>query len=364
MVDIISRLGAGYKLGQEIAQAPQRNRLQDLILQQQQQALQGQQQKAQQQQEGFDQQKVMRNIGVSLRAIQSLQSTPLEQRPQVLQGIIPQMEQLGMDASRLADADLSDQGLSSHRATLQAFAQDPKGKMTEFQKQTIEARKAALEQPTANERDLATYQRLKKESPEDAEAFGRATNLLPDAEDLSSTAEKALITAQDDYFKGAKDAREYDLLADDFARMASEIPAGSSFSFQEFLKRVAGSQDEASELRRRFSAVRLSEALKNLPPGPATDRDVAEAFKGVPPESASPQQVVSFLRGSAKLKALDNEFNLFKADYISKKNNTKGFLKAWQEKLESGDVEALSLFNQQPAQQQAPTSGVKFLGFE
>ena len=362
MVDIINRLQSGFNLGQQIQQAPQQRRLQDLLFQQQQQAVQSGQQQAQRQQQEFDQSRIMRNIGISVRAIDALKGLRPEQRQQALQGMIPRMQQFGIDTSRFAEADLSDQGLDSYRASLQAFIQDPKGAMTEFQKQTIAARKAALDKPTANERDLATYQRLKKESPEDAEAFGRSTGLLPEAEDLSSTAEKALITAQDDYFKGSKDAREYDLLANDFERMAKEIPAGSSFTFQEFLKRVTGSQDEASELRRRFSAVRLSEALQNLPPGPATDRDVEEAFKGVPPESASPQQVVSFLRGSAKLKALDNEFNLFKADYISKKNNTKGLLNAWKEKLESGDVEALSLFDQ-PTQQQ-PSGGVRFLGFE
>lgn len=146
MVDIISSLGAGYKLGQQMAQAPQRNKLQELMLKQQQQALQGQRQKAQQQQEGFDQQKVMRNIGVSLRAIKSLQSTPLEQRPQVLQGIIPQMEQLGMDTSRLVDADLSDEGLASYGATLQAFAQDPKGSMTEYQRRNLDLQERRLTQ--------------------------------------------------------------------------------------------------------------------------------------------------------------------------------------------------------------------------
>lgn len=246
------------------------------------------------------------------------------------------------DDGDVPDSELTDNFITSSISALQS---GPNSRLTEYQKQSLALQKERLNQPTANERDLKTYQRLKKESPEDAKMFAQDVGLLPKEDTLSSTGEKALLDAQDSYFKGSKDAREYELLAGDFERETANLPAGVNYSINEFIKNVTGSQDEATELRRRFNSVRLSEALVNLPPGPATDKDVQEAFKGVPKEGASPQQVVSFLRGSAKLKKLDNEFNLFKADYISEKNNTKGLLKAWQKKMRDGDVEALSEFN-------------------
>jgi len=370
----LQSLMEGFRAGEEIRQAPQRQQLADLILQQQQlgltkqqQALKQTQMQAEREDAQLDQAKAIQRSRILNQSARAMKQIPLANRQQVFTQMLPRLEQFGIELGD-QQPDLSDAGLDVYIAQTQGFISDPQGAMTEFQRRSLDLRTKQLSQPTANERDLATYQRLQKESPKDAEAFGRSTGLLPKAEKLSSTAEKALINAQDDYFKGTKDAREYNILANDFERMQSELPAGTSLTFQEFLKRATGSQDEATELRRRFNAVRLSEALVNLPPGAATDRDVEEAFKGVPPENAGTDQVIRFLRGTAKLKALDNEFNLFRADYISTHNNTKGLLKAWQGRMSSGEVDALELF--EPQQQQAtqqPVSlpgGVKFLGFE
>jgi hypothetical protein len=91
-----------------------------------------------------------------------------------------------------------------------------------------------------------------------------------------------------------------------------------------------GTQDDVSELKRRFNQVRLSEGLKNLPPGPATDRDVQEAFKGVPKENASPEQVTSFLRGASRLARFEAGYNQYKSDYISRNSTGKGLNQGWR----------------------------------
>ncbi|MCH8329306.1 MAG: hypothetical protein IIB81_02855, partial [Nanoarchaeota archaeon] len=121
----------------------------------------------------------------------------------------------------------------------------------------------------------------------------------------------------------------------DFERIQAELPAGASQSFSESLKSILGTQDDVTEFRRRFNKVRLSEGLKSLPPGPATDKDVEEAFKGVPKENASPQQVASFLRGAARLARFDAGFNQFKADFISKNSTAKNLNKNWRKTIES-----------------------------
>ena len=150
---------------------------------------------------------------------------------------------------------------------------------------------------------------------------------------LSAGLEKSLLQTQDDTRQAMQAANEYDVLAGDFER--ADIPAGVAASFSETLKEILGSEDDVTEFRRRFNKVRLSEGLKNLPPGPATDRDVIEAFKGVPKENASKEQVISFLKGSARLARIDAAYNMFKSDYISNNATAKGLAKEWRASVTS-----------------------------
>lgn len=149
---------------------------------------------------------------------------------------------------------------------------------------------------------------------------------------LSAPAEKALIEAQDTVVEAQRDANEFDRLATEFDAINA---GGVALSLEEGVRRILGTQDAETEFRRRFNKVRLSEGLKNLPPGPATDRDVQEAFKGVPPENAGPEQVASFLRGAAKLARFQAGYNQFKADAISSTGNVRNLNKQWRSKVMS-----------------------------
>lgn len=152
-------------------------------------------------------------------------------------------------------------------------------------------------------------------------------------EKLSAGLEKRLIESQDLAELSSRQATEFNILADQVE--ALDLSGGFVAGTSELFKRFLGTQDDVTELRRRFNKVRLSEGLKNLPPGPATDRDVQEAFKGVPPENAPAQQIISFLRGAAKLAKYDSAYNQFKSDYISNESTSKGLLKAWRGKVTS-----------------------------
>jgi hypothetical protein len=154
---------------------------------------------------------------------------------------------------------------------------------------------------------------------------------------LSATLEKALLTAQDESVNASRSATEFDILADQVSEL--DLSGGLLASTTETFKQLLGTQDDVTELRRRFNKVRLSEGLKNLPPGPATDRDVKEAFKGVPPENAPASQIASFLRGAAKMARFDAAYNQFKSDFISDKNTTKGINREWRKKVRSNALD-------------------------
>lgn len=148
---------------------------------------------------------------------------------------------------------------------------------------------------------------------------------------LSAKAEKAIIDSQDAFFKSGESARKMELLADDFNRLS--VGGGLSSSVSESFKDILGSQDEVTAARKRFNAIRSSQATSNLPPGPASDKDIALALSGFPKENANASQVIGFLKGQAKLARIDEKFNEFKAGFISNNNSVKGLIPAWKNQL-------------------------------
>lgn len=150
---------------------------------------------------------------------------------------------------------------------------------------------------------------------------------------LSAGLEEALLTSQDRVVEAQRNANEYEVLAGDFERL--NLEGGLASTFSETLKNILGSQDQVSEFRRKFNQIRISQGIKNLPPGPASDVDVKMAMKGVPKESASAGQVASFLRGSARIARFDAGYNQFKADFITQNRSGAGLNKSWRGSVQS-----------------------------
>lgn len=92
---------------------------------------------------------------------------------------------------------------------------------------------------------------------------------------------------------------------------------GAFGSAAEWLAKTTGSQDAMSALRQEYTRLRNSAAVKSLPPGPATDKDIELALKGFPPENADARYIASFLRGQAKLQQLDAVTNDAKAEWVA-----------------------------------------------
>jgi hypothetical protein len=110
----------------------------------------------------------------------------------------------------------------------------------------------------------------------------------------------------------------------DLARRLDESGGGyGAFSgATDFLKKSAGFQGGMTQLRQEYTRLRNTAAIKSLPPGPATDRDIALALKGFPSETASATDLSSFLRGMAKLQDVDASVNNAKTDWLANNNGT------------------------------------------
>ena len=270
-----------------------------------------------------------------------LLSVDESQWPQILGPNLPQLQQLGYTPEILQN-------------------------MTREQIQGVVAQTEPLMQPTgqtASQRDRASLLKDLKSSDENVrDSAAIALGIKSKDKPISAISEKNLIDAQSKFMDSKSKATEYDLLADDFLRFKDSLPTGKAATISEFIKSSTGTQDEETELRRRLQKVRLSQALKNLPPGPATDKDVAEAMKGVPKENASVDQVLQFLRGSAKIESLEADFQEFKANYISDNDGSKGLIKAWKQAIKDGKIDSYN--DVVSGGTSSEPAGIRFLGFE
>lgn len=184
---------------------------------------------------------------------------------------------------------------------------------------------------TAQEKNFDKLMELEKSGDvEQTEVFKKLLNITKDPK-MSSKAETAVINAQDDYFKSGQQARMMEILANDISKI--DIGGGLKSTVTETLKGLLGSQDEVTSLRKRFNAIRSSQATANLPPGAASDKDIEMALSGFPAESANAQQITSFLKGQAKLERINQKFQEFKAVYIGDNKKPSGLIKAWKQEM-------------------------------
>ena len=95
---------------------------------------------------------------------------------------------------------------------------------------------------------------------------------------------------------------------------------GALTNASEWFAKATGRQDEWTQIRNEYTRVRNTVAIKSLPPGVATDKDIELALKGIPPENANSATLGSFLRGMAKLQDIDSSINDAKTDWLSQNN--------------------------------------------
>jgi hypothetical protein len=138
---------------------------------------------------------------------------------------------------------------------------------------------------------------------------------------LDATASKIVNDAAVASAGAEQSAGRMEDLADQLSKLRGF--SGAAASGNEWLKQATGNQDVASQLRTEYTRLRNSQAIKSLPPGVATDKDIELALKGIPPENANPATIASFLRGMAKMSRLDAVAESAKADWVSS-NGTLG----------------------------------------
>ena len=120
-------------------------------------------------------------------------------------------------------------------------------------------------------------------------------------------------------------------------------PKGGAYAtVAEIYKSVSGSRDRVTALREAASRLKVSQAVSNLPSGPASDKDVALVLQGeAPTESSSGEYLAQYARGIAKLAkrvatdARDNNA------WLSAYKDERGFLENQRMKVRQDELSAL-----------------------
>ena len=130
---------------------------------------------------------------------------------------------------------------------------------------------------------------------------------------------------------------------------ADNMSSGIKADIESFSKEIFGTQDYESLLRAQVEDARAQVAVSNLPPGVASDADVALVLRGTLPSSADARMQARFLRGIAKIEKA-------KADSISdmqlyadrsKDKSLIGYETYRQKKLASETLDFLSTKSEQ-----------------
>ena len=152
--------------------------------------------------------------------------------------------------------------------------------------------------------------------------------------DLSVFAQKSI----DDAVSSSNNARTKGLQAMSLAKRYEVVQPTAGFggtalsAFNDFL----GTQGDADLLRREFNGFVNNSVMLSLPPGAASDSDVALARSGYPDARYNADQIQRYLNGVAKSSAIVSEYEKQRAEYISKnKGNQAGFLDEWNNFKES-----------------------------
>jgi hypothetical protein len=106
--------------------------------------------------------------------------------------------------------------------------------------------------------------------------------------------------------------------------------AGAYADVGEWMAKTLGRRGDEEILRTEYIGVKDLEALKRLPPGPASDRDVEIVRQGVPPSNAGKDEVIRYLTAVNNLSQHDAAYNAMLKDHTIR-GDLQSFDAAWEE---------------------------------
>lgn len=149
-----------------------------------------------------------------------------------------------------------------------------------------------------------------------------ATNTAVELQKLAQTGREVKGVSLSEMTQAVGKAQSGEMLANQSEDLADKIAGsgargGMGSSWAEWMKRNTGLQDPVSMLRAQYQQVINQQAIKNLPPGPASDKDIQFARQAFPKPTDPPEYVAQFLKGLAKMQRITATADARRADWIS-----------------------------------------------
>lgn len=127
-------------------------------------------------------------------------------------------------------------------------------------------------------------------------------------------------------------ANQIDAIRKSMMKDPGKVGGGLYKRFVEMTKKAFGEGDETTALRLMVDSLRVKEGLVNLPPGPATDKDLKIALSVVPDAYTNPTVVESWLRGLQKAHIVNSVYAKRKAKFMesNRYGSLLGFTEDWE----------------------------------
>lgn len=149
---------------------------------------------------------------------------------------------------------------------------------------------------------------------------------------ITRQGEEAMLAAQTEANDSGIRANRMRNLETRYQQAAAQgVIGGVPTTIGNFWRSMGGAQNELDQLQAEYNQLRGAGVMAALPPGAASDADVALAKSGWPAGNSDPAYLAQFLRGMRKLATIDQAYNDERARYIADKNDAGGFTDHWKE---------------------------------
>ena len=145
-----------------------------------------------------------------------------------------------------------------------------------------------------------------------------------DTAGVTATVEKIMKTNRE--LEQAERATELEAttLANEYEKLLGDVNSGIFKTIEEGYKAITGRQDKLSSLYLAADRLRVGRGVKNLPVGPASDKDVALVMQGELPANASPKEIVEYARGIAKLARIGRQDAALENSWYDRYGDARG----------------------------------------
>jgi len=158
-------------------------------------------------------------------------------------------------------------------------------------------------------------------------------DLLEPKQTLTSEENSAILKADEKMYTSGSQIGRMGSMVDrlDAAARSGDYTQGIVGTVDEWFSRnITGNVDDTELLKQEYRGLKNSKVIADLPPGVASDKDIAIAREGWPGPNVSPAYLAAFMRGVQKLQVMEYAWNAHRSHFIGMERNVAGLSADWQ----------------------------------